>query len=139
MGSHLPDQRCIDGCASVKRICESSRIDRWFIYQIQKICDCEKQIANYSLKTLPDELLREAKFLGFSDEQIVRIMREENAELVYDRRKAMGLTRVFKMGWIPAAQSLKQRLLTSILHSKINQPYKARLLVMKVLLQQKRK
>ena len=83
--------------ASIKRICESTGIDRWFIYQIQKICDCEKQIAKYDLKTLPDELLTEAKFLGFSDEQIVRIMNEENAEMIYERRKEMGLTRVFKM------------------------------------------
>ncbi len=83
--------------ASIKRICESTKIDRWFIYQIQKICDCEKQIAQYDLKTLPDALLKEAKLLGFSDEQIVRIMKEENAEAIYERRKAMGLTRVFKM------------------------------------------
>jgi len=83
--------------ASIKRICESTKIDRWFIYQIQKICDCEKQIAQYSLKTLPDDLLKEAKLLGFSDEQIVRIMKEEDAEIIYERRKTMGLTRVFKM------------------------------------------
>ncbi|MBS1743422.1 MAG: carbamoyl-phosphate synthase large subunit [Bacteroidetes bacterium] len=82
---------------SVKRICESTMIDRWFIYQIQKICDCEKEIAKYDMKSLPDELLKEAKTLGFSDEQMVRIMREENAEQLYERRKAMGLTRVFKM------------------------------------------
>jgi len=83
--------------ASIKRICESTKIDRWFIYQIQKICDCEKQIAQHSLKTLPDDLLKEAKYLGFSDEQIIRIMKEEDAEIIYERRKAMGLTRVFKM------------------------------------------
>jgi carbamoyl-phosphate synthase large subunit len=83
--------------ASVKRICESTLIDRWFIYQIQKICECEKAIAKHDLKTLPDELLREAKTLGFSDEQIVRIMQEENSELIYERRKEMGLTRTFKM------------------------------------------
>jgi len=83
--------------ASIKRICESTGIDRWFIYQIQKICECEKKIAKCDLKTLPDELLTEAKLLGFSDEQIVRIMNEENSELIYERRKAMGLTRVFKM------------------------------------------
>ncbi len=82
---------------SVKRICESTMIDRWFIYQIQKICDCEKEIAKYDLKTLPDELLREAKVLGFSDEQLVRIMREEGTEELYERRKKMGLTRVYKM------------------------------------------
>jgi carbamoyl-phosphate synthase large subunit len=83
--------------ASVKRICESTLIDRWFIYQIQKICDCEKQIAKYGLDTLPDDLLTEAKMLGFSDEQIVRIMQEDDADKIYQRRKAMGLTRVFKM------------------------------------------
>ena len=83
--------------ASVKRICESTGIDRWFIYQIQKICDCEKEIAKYHLHTLPDEVLTQAKFLGFSDEQIVRIMKEDDAEIIYNRRKAMGLTRVFKM------------------------------------------
>ncbi len=83
--------------ASVKRICESTGIDRWFIYQIQKICDCEKEIAQYDLKTLPDDVLTKAKFLGFSDEQIIRIMKEDDAEIIYNRRKAMGLTRVFKM------------------------------------------
>lgn len=83
--------------ASIKRICESTKIDRWFIYQIQKICDCEKEIAKYDLKTLPDALLREAKLLGFSDEQLKSIMKEEDAEPIYERRKTMGLTRVFKM------------------------------------------
>ena len=83
--------------ASIKRICESTKIDRWFIYQIQKICDCENEIAKYHLKTLPDDLLREAKILGFSDEQIVKIMNEEDADSLYERRKTMGLTRVFKM------------------------------------------
>ncbi|WP_462253046.1 carbamoyl-phosphate synthase large subunit [Ferruginibacter sp.] len=83
--------------ASIKRICESTKIDRWFIYQIQKICDCENEIAKYHLKTLPDDLLREAKVLGFSDEQIVKIMNEEDAESLYERRKTMGLTRVYKM------------------------------------------
>ena len=83
--------------ASIKRICESTKIDRWFIYQIQKICDCEKTIANYDFETLPDDVLKEAKILGFSDEQIMKIMKEENADRIYERRKAMGLTRVFKM------------------------------------------
>ncbi len=83
--------------ASVKRICENTMIDRWFIYQIQKICELEKKMANCSLSTLSDELLTEAKMLGFSDEQIVRIMREEDVESLYQRRKAMGLTRVYKM------------------------------------------
>jgi carbamoyl-phosphate synthase large subunit len=83
---------------SVKRICESTGIDRWFIYQIQKICDCEKLIAKCSLDTLNEKLLREAKDLGFSDEQIVRIMKDGSKdEDVYEKRKKLGITRVFKM------------------------------------------
>ncbi len=83
---------------SVKRICESTGIDRWFIYQIQKICDCEKEIAKYDLDTIPDELLKDAKHLGFSDEQMARIMGEGYTdEDIYKKRKLLGLTRVFKM------------------------------------------
>jgi carbamoyl-phosphate synthase large subunit len=82
---------------SVKRICESTKIDRWFIYQIQKIADCEKEIAKYNFASLPEALLREAKMLGFSDEQMVRIMQDGDADAMYERRKALGITRVFKM------------------------------------------
>jgi len=83
---------------SVKRICESTSIDRWFIYQIQKICDCEKEIEKHDIDSLPDDLLREAKNLGFSDEQIIRIMKDGSTdEDVYEKRKKLGITRVFKM------------------------------------------
>jgi carbamoyl-phosphate synthase large subunit len=83
--------------ASIKRICETTGIDKWFIAQIQLICDCEKEIAKYNVQSLPNELLIQAKKLGFSDEQLVRIMKEEDAEIIYQKRKAIGLTRVFKM------------------------------------------
>jgi carbamoyl-phosphate synthase large subunit len=83
---------------SVKRICESTGIDRWFIYQIQKICDCEKAIAKHNIETLGEDLLKEAKELGFSDEQIVRIMKDGSKdEDIYEKRKALGITRVYKM------------------------------------------
>ncbi|RYY21114.1 MAG: carbamoyl-phosphate synthase large subunit, partial [Chitinophagaceae bacterium] len=72
-------------------------IDRWFLYEIQKICTMEKEIAKYQLQTLPIELLKEAKRLGFSDEQIVRIMNSGTEDEVYEIRKAAGITRVFKM------------------------------------------
>ncbi|HEX7458053.1 MAG TPA: carbamoyl-phosphate synthase large subunit, partial [Ginsengibacter sp.] len=49
---------------SVRRICESTGIDRWFIYQIQKICDCEKELLKTSLETISTELLTKAKRLG---------------------------------------------------------------------------
>lgn len=83
---------------SVKRICESTNIDRWFIYQIQKICNCEKAIAEATLDTLSPALLKEAKCLGFSDEQIARIMKDGSTDDgVYKKRKELGITRVYKM------------------------------------------
>ena len=72
-------------------------IDRWFLYEIQKICNIEKEIAKYDLADLPIELLREAKINGFSDEQISRILEHGDEEDVYNKRKAAGITRVYKM------------------------------------------
>jgi carbamoyl-phosphate synthase large subunit len=72
-------------------------IDRWFLYEIQKICNIEKEMAKYDLDTLPIELLREAKVNGFSDEQISRITEHGDEEDVYNKRKEAGITRVYKM------------------------------------------
>lgn len=72
-------------------------IDRWFLYEIQKICNIEKEIAKYDLADLPLDLLREAKVNGFSDEQISRITEHGDEDDVYNKRKAAGITRVFKM------------------------------------------
>jgi carbamoyl-phosphate synthase large subunit len=83
---------------SVGTISKSTNgIDRWFIYEIQKICNIEKELANYDLDTMPVELLREAKVNGFSDEQISRIIKHGNEEDIYNKRKAAGITRVYKM------------------------------------------
>lgn len=83
---------------SVKTICETTGIDRWFIYQLQQIVNIEKKIAEYNNRELlPDNLLIEAKHNGFSDEQICRIMKDGKEEDIYERRKKMGLTRVYKM------------------------------------------
>ncbi|MBS1653768.1 MAG: carbamoyl-phosphate synthase large subunit [Bacteroidetes bacterium] len=72
-------------------------IDRWFIYEIQKLVNLEKEISKYKLDTLPLELLKEAKVHGFSDEQISRIMNDGTEETVYEKRKSAGITRVYKM------------------------------------------
>jgi len=72
-------------------------IDRWFLFEIQKIVNLEKEMAKYDLDNLPLELLREAKVNGFSDEQISRITEHGDEEDVYNKRKAAGITRVYKM------------------------------------------
>jgi len=82
---------------SVNTISKATGIDRWFIYEIQKICNIEKELAKYDLDSLPTDLLREAKVNGFSDEQISRIMEHGDEEDIYKKRKALGITRVYKM------------------------------------------
>ncbi|MBN8674478.1 MAG: carbamoyl-phosphate synthase large subunit [Chitinophagales bacterium] len=72
-------------------------IDRWFLYEIQKIVNIEKEIAKYDLDNLPIELLTEAKVNGFSDEQISRILQHGDEEDIYKKRKEAGITRVYKM------------------------------------------
>jgi carbamoyl-phosphate synthase large subunit len=83
---------------SVKSISKASHgIDKWFLKQIVLLCDIEKEIAKYKLDTLPTDLIREAKHHGFSDEQICRIMNDGNEDALYEKRKALGITRVYKM------------------------------------------
>ena len=82
---------------SVNTISKVTGIDRWFIYEIQKICTIEKELGKYELDSLPTELLREAKVNGFSDEQINRILQHGEEEDIYNRRKELGITRVYKM------------------------------------------
>ncbi|MDQ3843528.1 MAG: carbamoyl-phosphate synthase large subunit, partial [Bacteroidota bacterium] len=82
---------------SVNTIAKATGIDRWFIYEIQKICNIEKELENYWLEDLPIDLLRQAKIHGFSDEQIARIIHDATEDEVYEKRKAHGITRVYKM------------------------------------------
>ncbi|MGN6164520.1 MAG: carbamoyl-phosphate synthase large subunit [Flavisolibacter sp.] len=82
---------------SVNTIAKATGIDRWFIYEIQKICNIEKELSNYWLEELPLELLKKAKVHGFSDEQIARIIQDGSEDEVYEKRKAAGITRVYKM------------------------------------------
>ena len=83
---------------SIKTIRELTQIDRWFLYQIQDIVNMEVEIRKYKhLEKLPDDLLRQAKQMGFGDEQIAELVKDCTAEEVYEHRKALGITRVFKM------------------------------------------
>jgi carbamoyl-phosphate synthase large subunit len=82
---------------SVKTICQATRIDRWFIYEIQKIVDIEKEIAKFKMDSLPLELIKKAKQNGFSDDQICKIMQDGKEDDLYEKRKAAGISRVYKM------------------------------------------
>jgi carbamoyl-phosphate synthase large subunit len=72
-------------------------IDRWFLYEILKICNMEKELTKYKIDTLPNNVMLEAKQLGFSDDQIVHIMNSGTEDALYEKRKAAGITRIYKM------------------------------------------
>ena len=83
---------------SIKTIRELTHIDRWFLYQIQDIVKLENELRTYKhLDNLTTEVLFEAKKMGFSDEQIAELMKDCTAEEVYEYRKKLGITRVYKM------------------------------------------
>lgn len=73
-------------------------IDRWFLEQIHDIVKTENEVRRYNLDNLPEDLLRTAKEKGFSDVQLAWLMGGNTTdEEVYEKRKAIGITRAFKM------------------------------------------
>jgi carbamoyl-phosphate synthase large subunit len=84
--------------STVRSIAAATGIDNWFLYQIRTICDIEKEIAKYELASLPIETLKEAKKHGFSDLQIAKVLQGNvSDDEVYEKRKSLGITRVYKM------------------------------------------
>jgi carbamoyl-phosphate synthase large subunit len=84
--------------STVRSIAAATGIDNWFLYQIRIICDIEKEIAKHNIDTLPTETLKEAKKHGFSDLQIAKVLQGKvSDDEVYEKRKALGITRVYKM------------------------------------------
>ena len=56
---------------SVDKLHRLSKIDKWFLYQIGYIVECENQIKN--VKSLDKNLLWRAKKLGFSDKTLAKL------------------------------------------------------------------
>ncbi len=56
--------------ASLESISQATGFDPWFVQQLAQMSNVEAALGDYSLETLPAELLRKAKRYGFSDAQI---------------------------------------------------------------------
>lgn len=78
---------------SVERISRLTPIDPWFIYRLKNIVDMENMLKN--LKHLDEDVIREAKRLGFSDRQIARYLKMDEDD-VRMFRKARGIVPVVK-------------------------------------------
>ncbi len=87
---------------SIDRVHQLSRIDPWFLDQILQLCEFEDRLCEYdSLESVPPELLREAKQLGYSDPQLANVYLGEittSAILaVRAHRKRLGIEPVYKL------------------------------------------
>jgi len=74
-----------------------TRIDKWFLSQIQELVALETEVKRYSLSNMPKDFFFTLKQKGFSDVQIAYLLGNVTEDEVYDRRKSLGIRRVYKM------------------------------------------
>ncbi|MES2681664.1 MAG: carbamoyl-phosphate synthase large subunit [Bacteroidota bacterium] len=81
---------------SIKTIQRLTKIDMWFLQQIEEMIALENEIEKYRLSDLPKDLLYEAKQKGYADRQIAHLLRCLESE-VYNKRNELGIKRVYKL------------------------------------------
>ncbi len=88
---------------SVQRIEELTQIDPWFLEKLENIHRYSKVLSTYStIEELPEEVLREAKRLGFSDFQIARFVEDPRGTVenelirVREHRKQLQVTPIVR-------------------------------------------
>ncbi|RZM24535.1 MAG: carbamoyl-phosphate synthase large subunit [Pedobacter sp.] len=74
-----------------------TRIDKWFLSQIQELVQLETELKRYSLNNIPKDFFFTLKQKGFSDIQIAYLLGNVTEDEVYDRRHSLGIKRVYKM------------------------------------------
>lgn len=74
-----------------------TRIDKWFLSQIQELVQLETELKRYSLNNIPKDFFVTLKQKGFSDIQIAYLLGNVTEDEVYDRRHELGIKRVYKM------------------------------------------
>ena len=80
---------------SCEEVCELTRIDPWFIRQLEEMLAVDKQVAATTLSKCSRELLMESKRSGASDEEIAKLWNVKSAS-VRSRRRELGVRPVFK-------------------------------------------
>ncbi len=78
-----------------KTIQKLTKIDPWFLNQVEELVMLEKEIQKYDLDDLPASLLFEAKNKGYADRQIAHLLECYESE-VYNKRTELGIQRVYK-------------------------------------------
>ena len=70
---------------SVDQVAALTKIDPWFLNQMEQIIALEGRLRAFTLATMPPELLRQAKRTGFSDVQLAFLLRVEDKETARQR------------------------------------------------------
>jgi carbamoyl-phosphate synthase large subunit len=81
----------------LESIRKATRIDKWFLHQIQELVIAETELKRYTLNNIPRDFFVNLKQKGFSDIQIAYILGNVTEDEVYERRKELGITRAYKM------------------------------------------
>ena len=76
-------------------ICDLTKIDPWFIHQIEELTAVNRRAASVTVETASKDLLREAKRVGASDEQLAQIWKTTPA-VVRLQRARYNVAPVFK-------------------------------------------
>lgn len=73
-------QTMYDKSLTVQEIHDITKIDHWFLRRLENIVNCRDEMEKVSLAEITPELMREAKKVGYSDEQIGAILKDETNE-----------------------------------------------------------
>ena len=79
-----------------KTIFEKTKIDIWFLKQIEDLINLEDKIEKFHIDNISKELLFEAKQKGYADRQIAHLLRCMESE-VHKKRNDLGIKRVYKL------------------------------------------
>jgi len=79
-----------------KTIEQLTKIDKWFLNQINELVHLEKEIKTYNINSIPASLMRTAKEKGYADRQIAHLLDCLESE-VHKKRTEFGINRVFKL------------------------------------------
>ena len=80
----------------LKTVQNLTKIDKWFLYQIEELIFLEKELEKFSIDDIPVELIRKAKEKGYADRQLGHILGCLESE-VYKRRNELGVNRIYKL------------------------------------------
>ena len=80
----------------LKTIYDITKMDYWFLRQLEELVVLEFEIEKYHVGNVPEELILEAKMKGYADRQIAHLLRCLESE-VHQLRTEMGINRVYKL------------------------------------------